>query len=63
MTPVCLMFFILMDITIGGLIVFMYQKGLEAQLVVALVMAGLAVISAALLIWYFLMMNQDEYLE
>ncbi len=63
LAPVCLLFFILMDITIGGLIVFMYQKGLEAQLVVALAMAGLAVISAALLTWYFLIMNQDEYLE
>ncbi len=63
LAPICLLFFILMDITIGGLIVFMYQKGLETDLIVALVMAGLAVASAALLIWYFLIMNQDEYPE
>jgi hypothetical protein len=51
LAQVLLVFFILMDITIGWLSFMMYQNGLAADLSVAIAMAALAVISAALLTW------------
>lgn len=53
MTPVVLMFFILMDITIGSLSAMMLQKGLDGSYALTLIMVALAFISLALLTWYF----------
>lgn len=55
--PILLTFFILMDITIGGLIVVMKAKGLEGSYVLTGVMGGLAVISAVLLVVYIKRIN------
>jgi len=52
MTPVMLVFFILMDITIGSLSVMMQQKGLEGSLTLTTVMFVLALFSLVLLTWY-----------
>lgn len=52
MTPVTLVFFILMDITIGSLSVMMQQKGLEGSLILTITMLGLALFSLVLLVWY-----------
>lgn len=52
LAPMLLAFFILMDITIGWLIVLMKQRGLEGSLAVATAMGVLAVISLALLTRY-----------
>ena len=63
LAPVILVFFILMDITIGGLMVLMYQVGLDTNLVIAAIMAILAMISLVLLIWYFKEMNKELNLK
>ena len=52
LTPVMLMFFVLMDITIASLNAMMQQKGLEGSVYVSFVMVALALISLVLLIWY-----------
>jgi uncharacterized membrane protein (DUF485 family) len=52
LTPVLLTFFILMDITIAFLVMIMKQKGIEADVSVAVVMAVLALLSAILLTWF-----------
>jgi len=51
-TPVILVFFILMDITIGALSAMMVQKELDGSLVLTGVMSTLAFLSLVLLIWY-----------
>lgn len=51
LAPVFLTFFILMDITIGALIVVMKLKGIENEISVAYVMFGLTVLSIVLLVW------------
>jgi hypothetical protein len=53
LAPPLLTFFVLMDITIGTLVIIMKTKGLEAELSVTLMMIVLAVISLILLIAYF----------
>lgn len=52
LAPVFLMFFILMDLTIGFLIVMMNVKGIEGDLTLAFVMSALALLSLVILIWY-----------
>ena len=52
LTPVMLVFFILMDITIGSLSVMMQQKGLEGSFILIFVMGVLALFSLVLLTWY-----------
>lgn len=52
LVPMLLSFFVLMDITIGWLVVMMQQKGLATNLSVTVVMTILAVLSLLLLIWY-----------
>jgi hypothetical protein len=51
-TPVILVFFILMDITIGALGAMMLQKGLEGSMILTSVMSAMAFLSFVLLIWY-----------
>jgi hypothetical protein len=58
LAPVVLMFFILMDITIGGLMLVMKWKGLEANMLLTVNMFVLAFISAVLLIIYFRSMKK-----
>ncbi len=53
MAPVLLSFFILMNITIGGLVVIMKLRDLEGSYAVTILMAILTLISTKLLIWYF----------
>lgn len=48
--PILLTFMILMDMTIGGLTLFMIQKGLPGQPAIAVIMFALAIISLFLLI-------------
>lgn len=52
LAPVILTFFIIMDITIGGLIVVMKMRGIESDYIITIVMSLLAVFSAILLIVY-----------
>jgi hypothetical protein len=52
LTPVMLTFFVLMDITIGMLVVVMKMKGVENNLTLTAIMAVFALISLTLLIWY-----------
>ena len=52
LAPVILTFFILMDITIGFLIIVMNQRGLKSNLAVTVAMSILALFSLILLIWY-----------
>jgi hypothetical protein len=52
LAPVMIVFFVLMDITIGMLTEVMNAKGIEVNLWVAVVMVILAVFSLAMLIWY-----------
>ena len=59
MTPVMLVFFIFMDVTIGSLSAMMMQKGLEESLVLTYAMGGLALFSLALLVWYMKSMNSE----
>ncbi|HET6225828.1 MAG TPA: hypothetical protein VFF27_06085 [Bacteroidia bacterium] len=51
--PILLTFFVLMDITIGTLNIFMFQNGLTSSIPIAVVMAVLAIGSSLLLIFYF----------
>lgn len=51
LTPMLLAFFVLMDITIGILVLIMNAKSLEAELPVSIIMSFLALISLILLIW------------
>lgn len=53
LAPALLAFFVLMDISIGVLIIVMREKGLEGSLAIAAVMGLLALISLVLLAWYF----------
>lgn len=50
--PAILLFFILMDITIGSLVIFMQNAEAGAALPVAVVMGFLAVFSLVMLVWY-----------
>ena len=50
LAPVVLTFFIIMDITIAGLIVVMKMRGIKSDYIVTIVMSSLAVLSAVLLI-------------
>jgi hypothetical protein len=52
LVPPLLLFFILMDITIGGLAVAMNLQGSETNYVIPLVMTVLALVSTVLLVWY-----------
>lgn len=52
LAPVLLGFFVLMDLTIGFLVLVMRHRGIEGSLVLTIIMASLACISAALLLWY-----------
>lgn len=52
LTPVILTFFILMDITIGTLVIVMKAKGLESDLILSPIMGLLALVSLILLFWY-----------
>lgn len=52
LTPVLLTFFVLMDITIGMLVVVVKMKGLGSNLFLTGVMSVLALVSIVLLIWY-----------
>ncbi len=59
LAPVSLVFFILMDITIGSLMIIMHQKGMEASMAVATAMGFLALFSLMLLIFYALDMHKN----
>jgi len=59
MAPVLLTFFILMDLTIGGLVLVMKGKGVDAEMVLAGVMGGLALLSAVILAVYIRKMKQE----
>jgi hypothetical protein len=50
LAPVFLTFFILMDLTIAWLTVYLYREGLAQELTIAYGMCGLAIISFVLLI-------------
>ncbi|HYV90587.1 MAG TPA: hypothetical protein VE978_02345 [Chitinophagales bacterium] len=56
--PAILTFFVLMDITIGFLIIVMKHRGLESNLAITIVMAVLALFSMTMLIWYLRNMKQ-----
>jgi hypothetical protein len=58
LAPVMLTFFILMDITIGTLIVLMKHKGMEADISITFVMGFFALVSIMLL--YFFLMNMKK---
>lgn len=52
MAPVFLSFFVLMNITIGSLVLIMIQRGIEKSYGVAVIMGFLTIVSAGLLVWY-----------
>lgn len=52
MAPVFLSFFILMDITIGGLVVVMIKRGLPGSYILTIIMGALTLFSSILLIYY-----------
>jgi hypothetical protein len=52
MGPVFLSFFVLMDITIGGLVVVMINRGLPGSYMPAVIMGVLSLFSAILLVYY-----------
>ena len=52
LAPCMLVFCILMDITIGWLIIVMKSRGVEANYFITILMGILALISIVLLIWY-----------
>jgi len=58
--PGALVFCILMDITIGWLIIAMKIKGLEVDYLIAVIMGILAVLNIVLLIWYFRKMKYSH---
>jgi hypothetical protein len=53
LTPIILTFFILMDISIGTLVIVMKIKGIKSNLILSAIMGMLALVSLLLLIWYF----------
>lgn len=53
LAPVILTFCILMDITIGVLVLLMKARNIESNLTVTVIMTVLAVVSVGLLVWYF----------
>ena len=59
LAPVFLSFFILMNITIGGLVLIMKFKDLEGSYAVAAIMAVLALVSAVLLVWFIKRMQKS----
>jgi hypothetical protein len=61
LTPIMLIFFILMDITIAGLMIIMNQRGEQTDLSIALVMGILAIISIGLLYRYYLEMKNSNH--
>lgn len=61
LTPVMLVFFILMPITIGSLSAMMQQKGLEGSFSLFIVMSSLALFSLVLLIWYMKPVRSESY--
>ena len=52
LAPVILTFFIFMDLTIGGLILVMRERGLEGEITLTIAMAVLALFSLVLLVWF-----------
>ncbi|MBL7724690.1 MAG: hypothetical protein JNK27_11100 [Chitinophagaceae bacterium] len=52
MEPVFLSFFVLMNITIGSLVLIMIKRGIEGNYSVAIIMGMLTIISTGLLVWY-----------
>lgn len=62
LAPISLVFFILMDITIGSLMIVMQQKGIETSMAVAIAMGFLSFFSLVLLILYAIEMQKNgEY--
>ena len=59
LAPVFLSFFILMNITIGGLVLIMKFRDLEGSYAVAAIMAVLALVSAVLLVWFIKRMQKS----
>jgi len=57
MAPLLLSFFILMDITIGGLVVLMKYRGLDGDYSLTYIMTALTLFSTFVLIWYIRKMN------
>lgn len=53
LAPVILIFIILMDLTIGTLVIVMREKGIDSSVGLAIVMGILAIVSLSLLIWHF----------
>lgn len=53
LTPIILTFFILMDLSIGILVVLMNSKGVGGDLMISIIMGLLALVSLFFLIWYF----------
>jgi len=51
-TPMILTFFVLMDITIGTLAVYMKTRGLESDFILGVLMGAFALVSLSLLMWY-----------
>lgn len=60
LTPTMLVFFVLMDITIGVLTVFMKMKGLDSNLVLTVIMGALAVLSLVMLGSYLRNLKEDN---
>jgi hypothetical protein len=60
LAPVVLAFFILMDITIGSIVIMTIRGGGGGTFSIAIVMAILAVFSLALLTWYFRITESNE---
>ncbi len=60
LAPVILMFFILMSITISGLIILMSQKGLDASMAVATALGFLAFFSLILLLLYAMELKKTQ---
>lgn len=57
MAPVLLSFFVLMDITIGALVVFMKQRGLEGSYILTVLMGIMSGLSLMLLVYWLRQMN------
>jgi hypothetical protein len=60
LTPVILAFFILMDLTIGLLVVVMKFRGIESDLMLTVVMGILALVSLFLLIWFMKNIKKEQ---
>lgn len=52
MAPVLLSFFVWMNLSIGGLVIYMNKAGVEQEYTVAVIMGVLALLSAGLLVVY-----------